>query len=279
MAMSGRRGQELYRMLVEPAGPIAVGSRVVVVPDGALHTINFETLVVPGPPPRYWIENAVISNAGSLQLIAAQHGVTPAASSMLLVGDPPSPEASFPPLLHANREVDLIAQRFSGARILRGQQANPSAYQEAKPGAFDYIHFVAHGVGTRQTPFDSAVILGKDQNNQYRLSARDIVDIPLRARLVTISSCHGAGSRTYAGEGLVGLAWAFLSAGADEVIAALWQVQDQTTPDLMQHMYAGILSGHEPAVALRDAKLELVHSGSIRSKPSYWAPFVLYTGR
>src|SRR5687767_15402840 len=48
----------------------------------------------------------------------------------------------------------------------------------------------------------------------YRLAARDIAQHPLSARLVTISSCDGAGTATYAGEGLVGLAWAFLHAGA-----------------------------------------------------------------
>lgn len=277
LTLSGNRGQDLYRTLVEPAG--AIGSRVVVVPDGILHTINFETLVVPGPTPRYWIESAIIRNAGSLQLLARRQTKPSASPSMLLVGDPPSPEASFPPLPHAAREVDSVARQFTKPVVLRRQQATPAAYKSAKPGEFDYLHFVAHGVGTRQTPLDSAVILARDKTNEYRLSARDIVNTPLRAQLVTISSCHGAGSRTYAGEGLVGLAWAFLSAGADQVIAALWEVDDKATPDLMKEMYEKIRAGQEPAIALRNAKLGFLRSGTIRSKPSYWAPFVLYTGR
>jgi len=46
--------------------------------------------------------------------------------------------------------------------------------------------------------------------------------------------------REYAGEGLVGLAWAFLRAGSHNVIGALWDVSDASTPELMGHLYDGI---------------------------------------
>src|SRR5687767_15892132 len=81
----------------------------------------------------------------------------------------------------------------------------------------------------------------------YRLAARDIAQHPLSARLVTISSCDGAGTATYAGEGLVGLAWAFLHAGAQQVVAALWAVSDSAAPRLMEQMYIGIRADQEPA--------------------------------
>jgi CHAT domain-containing protein len=95
---------------------------------------------------------------------------------------------------------------------------------------------------------------------------------------VTVSSCVGAGRRAYQGEGLVGLAWAFLRAGAHQVIAALWEVNDAATPQLMDAMYASIRAGNDPAAALRVAKLKLIHSGGVARKPLYWAPFVLYSG-
>jgi CHAT domain-containing protein len=122
------------------------------------------------------------------------------------------------------------------------------------------------------------VILARDGTDHYKLFARDIVEQHLTARLVTISSCHGAGTRAYAGEGLVGLAWAFLRAGAEQVIAALWEVDDAATTKLMNHMYAQIRRGSDPAVALRDAKRALIHSGTSQQKPRYWAPFVIYAG-
>ena len=57
-----------------------------------------------------------------------------------------------------------------------------------------------------------------------------MLGIRLNAALVTISACRSAGARTYAGEGLVGLTWAFLEAGAQNVIAGLWDVSDRSPP-------------------------------------------------
>jgi CHAT domain-containing protein len=273
----GENGAALYRMLVAPALPnVPRGSRVIIIPDGALHAINFETLVV-GSPRHYWIEDAILSSAASLQLLA--RGMTKGGEgSMLLIGNPPPSDPAFPPLLHAQEEIDRIAGHFARTTKLTGLKATPAAYQAASPEKFDFVHFVAHGVATRIRPLDSAVILGRDASREYHLFARDIVKQPLKARLVTISSCHGAGTRIYAGEGLVGLAWAFLRAGAGNVVAALWQVDDSATPALMDRMYTGIRAGRDPAAALRDAKLVLVHSQGAYKRPSYWAPFVLYSG-
>jgi CHAT domain-containing protein len=100
---------------------------------------------------------------------------------------------------------------------------------------------------------------------------------PIDARLVTISACYGSGTRSYAGEGLVGLSWAFLRAGAHNVIGALWEVSDDSTPRLMDTLYQGLENGQAPALALRNAKLDLLHSQSRFSKPFFWAPFQIYT--
>ncbi|HEX8253903.1 MAG TPA: CHAT domain-containing protein [Thermoanaerobaculia bacterium] len=275
---SGARGQQLYLLLVEPAH-IAKGARVIVVADGALHSLNFEALVVPGPTPHYWIEDAIVSSASSLQLLAHQETKQNGAASMLLVGDPDPADAAFPKLALAANEIGRVARHFDQRVVLKGTNATPAAYRAATPQQFRYLHFVAHGTATRKVPLDSAVILSRDPSRQYKLYARDIIKQPLRAQLVTISSCHGAGERTYAGEGLVGLAWAFLRAGASQVIAALWEVNDSAAPVLMDRMYAGIRAGRDPAVALRDAKLALLKGKNVHQMPKYWAPFVLYSGR
>jgi CHAT domain-containing protein len=101
---------------------------------------------------------------------------------------------------------------------------------------------------------------------------------PIHARLVTISACYGSGTRSYAGEGLVGLAWAFLRAGAHHVIGALWEVSEESTPRLMDSLYQGLESGKTPAEALRQAKLTLLHSKGEFRKPFFWAPLQIYTG-
>ena len=270
-------GAELYEMLVGPVVKrIPKGSRVIVVPDGRLHAFNMETLVDPATQ-RYWIESVTIETAGSLELLnRAKSGSLQ--NSMLLVGDPPSAGAEFPRLSKAAKEMSLVRKHFAPAcTTLKGAQATPSAYKSARADLRGYVHFVAHGMATRQRPLDSAIILARE-GDSYKLYARDIIKQKLHARLVTISSCHGAGTRAYTGEGLVGLAWAFLHAGAHQVIAALWEVNDNATPKLMDDLYAGIRAGQDPATALRNAKLNLIHSKGVFRQPKYWAPFVIYSG-
>jgi CHAT domain-containing protein len=116
------------------------------------------------------------------------------------------------------------------------------------------------------------------EEDSFKLYARDIIHRPLHADLVTISTCYGAGARAYTGEGLVGLSWAFLRAGAHNVIGALWEVSDVSTPQLMGNLYGEIKKGRRPEVALRTAKLSLLRSNSVFRKPFYWAPFQLYAG-
>jgi CHAT domain-containing protein len=273
------RGERLYKLLVGAAASrITKNSRVIVIADGSLHALNFETLIVPATPPYYWIEDVVVSSASSLQLLAHKEVKKNDAGTMLLVGDPPTVDPAFPRLAYAADEMKRVGRHFPAPVVLAGGKASPASYRSSKPGRFAFVHFVAHGESFRKTPLDSAVILGRDGAKEYKLFARDIVDQPLEARLVTISSCHGAGERTFTGEGLVGLAWAFMRAGAGEVIAALWKVDDKATPALMDSMYAQINAGKDPAIALRNAKLMLVRGENIYRMPRYWAPFVLYSG-
>ena len=279
---SGRvEGEKLYAMLVEPAKRlIPLGSRVIVLPAESLYGLNFETLVVPQPQPHYWIEDVTLTTASSLTLL--EHSATRRETkekSLLLVGNTEQPNADFASLPQAPAEMKQIEHYFpdSSRKVLEGKQATPSAYLSSSPERYSYLHFVTHGTASHTRPLESAVILTKE-GDSYKLYARDIVTHPLKADLVTISACNGAGTRAYAGEGLVGLSWAFLRAGARNVIASLWEVSDASTPQLMDELYKGLSAGQDPASALRAAKLTLLHSDTVFRKPFYWAPFQLYAG-
>jgi CHAT domain-containing protein len=168
--------------------------------------------------------------------------------------------------------------------VLSGSQAVPSAYKTSDPGRFEIIHFVTHGFANDTRPLDSAIILSAEaggpaqDDRRFKLYARDIIPIHLNARVVVISACYGAGKRTYSAEGLVGLAWAFLRAGAHQVIAGLWDVDDESTPKLMNDFYAGFLQSRNAAGALRAAKLKMLKSKSAYRRPYFWASLQLYTG-
>lgn len=278
------QGRQLYSMLIGPAERlIPRGSRVFVLPAESLYALNFETLIVPEPQPHFLVEDFTMTTASSLTLL--EHSTTqPVAKgrSLLLIGDTVQPNADFPGLAQATAEMERIEQYFpdSQRKILEGKQATPTAYLRSRPERFSYLHFVTHGTASHTRPLDSAVILSKE-GDSYKLYARDIVTHHLNADLVTISACNASGTRAYSGEGLVGLSWAFLRAGAHNVIAALWEVSDASTPQMMDALYGELTEGKDPASALRDAKLKMLHSADANSvfrKPFYWAPFQLYAG-
>ena len=146
------------------------------------------------------------------------------------------------------------------------ERASPHAYHDAKPGQFTMVHFTAHATANTKSPLDSAIILSGPED-AFKLYARDVADLPLRAELVTVSACRGAGERTYSGEGLVGFAWAFLRAGTRRVVAGLWDVDDRSTADLMDRFYQRLAMGASPASALREAKRMLIERGGSVAKP------------
>jgi CHAT domain-containing protein/Flp pilus assembly protein TadD len=278
-------GRSLYNELVKPAEDlIKKGGRVFIVGDDALSSLNFETLQTPGEGSHYWIEDVTITNAKSLQLLSVKENKQSQFGDkrILLMGDPVYQKHQYAELPNASSEITKIAGHFSGDHrtVLTGSQASPEAYQRIQAGHFDYIHFVAHATANMTIPLDSAVVLSsnRDDATVYKLYARDILRQNLHADLVTLSACYGSGLRNYSGEGLVGLAWAFLRAGSHHVIGAMWEVSDVSTPELMDHFYSELARGSEPDVALRSAKLSMVHADGVFRKPLYWAPFQLYSG-
>ena len=276
----------LYDTLIKPAAALVPkASKLFIIPDGALHGLNFETLLVPTADGfKYWIENVTVTITSSIRILSRLSAVpsTAVTRDLLLIGDPVQAAREFEALPNASAEMQHIEEHFSpdSQTVLGQSRAVPAAYAMSGPDQFRYIHFVAHGTASRSSPLDSAVILSPAPKNpeDFKLYARDIVHHPLQARLVTISACYGSGLRTYAGEGLVGLAWAFLRAGAHNVIGALWQADDAATPLLMDRLYGELQAGATPDAALRTAKLALIHSSSVYRKPFYWGAFQLYAG-
>ena len=281
----GKAALELYDLLIKPvADRIPVGAHVVLIPDGALHRLNFESLVrVKDGRKGFWIEDVTLQVAPSLSLLKEQ-ATRPAASaqSMLLIGNALA-APDFGTLAHAASEMTTVRSIFGESAVtsLDGIAATVSSYVAASPGTRTHIHFTAHAQANRESPLDSAVILTPEEltngGKRYRLLARDVAATSLQAEMVTVSACRSAGDRAVLGEGMVGFAWAFQRAGAGNVVAGLWDVDDRSTTQLMEKLYAGIHAGKPPCEALRAAKLSFISEGRTYAKPYYWAPFQVYS--
>jgi CHAT domain-containing protein len=266
-------GQWLSANLIPESYRSRKGLNVVIQPDGSLHQLNFETLPAAGQR-RFWIEDATVSIAPSLALLRAS-AVSPR-GRLLLFGDPQYGGGGLPLLPNLKAEIDAVGKQFPEKRMLLGAEATPAAYEASHPGTYAVMHFAAHAVANRESPLGSAIVLSGPEDSR-RLYARDVLDKPLTASLVTLSACETAGNRAYYGEGLMGFSWAFLSAGARNVVAGLWPVDDRATALLMESFYASLAAGNPPAAALRRAKLDLMASSAVYQKPRYWAAFETFT--
>ena len=284
-------GLWLYTTLVAPArAMIQAHKPVVILDDGVLSELNFDTLLIPGSKSaadksvdagtHYLIEDFTTVSAPSIAMLSAPANAPVSGAKVLLLGDPVSPNQDFPTLPLFGYEMSKIESHFSKNQltVFSGTTATPEAYLASHPSHYSYIHFVSHATASSSDPLDSAIVLSRASADEssFKLYARDIINKHIDARLVTISACYGSGTRLYAGEGLVGLSWAFLRAGAQRVIGALWEVSDISTPRLMDTFYSHLAAGDSPETSLRNAKLALIQSNSRFSLPFYWAAFQMY---
>lgn len=269
---------KLTELLLRPAAEVIPrGARVYLVPDGPLQLLNFETLASPHQPDRYWLEDATISVTPSLGLLLSKRE-RPTGSRALLVGAPENMPEPYQPLPYAREELSAIAAALGSmpTKRLDGLACNRVQLLAEPIASYRYAHFAVHAVTDPIDPLHSALLLTR-RDDGSAVSAAEVRQMPWRAELVTLSACRSAGARNYSGEGLVGLSWAFLEAGAHNVIAGLWDVNDRSTSRLMSDFYRRLAAGRPPIEALRDAKLELLRSTGPYAKPYYWAPFVFFT--
>jgi CHAT domain-containing protein len=264
-------GRWLFTNLLESHLSFTRLPRLVIEPDGALHQLNFESLPVGD---HYWIEDAVVSIAPSLGLLRRSECAP--MRRLLAFGDPGFDGTEFQRLTNLKEELQSVGSYFSEKDVYTASAATPAAYRVSHPEIYSTLHFATHAVANRESPLDSAIVLAGPPDTR-KLYARDILDLPLNADLVTLSACQTGGSRTYYGEGLTGFSWAFLSTGARNVVAGLWDIDDRATRDLMDTFYRELASGLPPADALRRAKFGLIGRGGAYRKPRYWAAFEIFT--
>jgi CHAT domain-containing protein len=275
--------QKLYQILIKPVAKlIPKNSHVILVGDSALYRINFEALISDVGPPHYWIDDVELENASSIDLLLAAGRASRHGKGALIIGAPEQASAQYPLLPHAPEEVADVKAQFNDAdvKVFEGAAATPDAYISGQPSRFKYIEFATHSDASPSDPLESTIILSKGPRGSYQLSAGQIVQTNprLNAELVSISGCYSGGKKRTSSEGLLGLQWAFMRAGAHQVVAGLWDVDDTSSPQLMGGLYSGIVHGESAATALRAAKRKMIHTGQYPPAPYFWASLQLYTG-
>lgn len=261
--------RRLYDLLIRPVEPFLRGqSSLCIIPDWALWLVPFHVLDDGRQP---LIAKYTVSYSPSLTLLEIAHRkrtAGPRRHGVAAFG------GSEPETVD---EVRRIAALYGPESAVYLGEAAAESEAKKNAGRYRILHFATHGVFDDTSPIYSALLMtpSKLPDDDGRLEAREVAELRLEADLAVLSACDTAKGGVYRGEGVVGLAWAFLVAGCPTTVAAQWQVPSRTTAELMVAFHKHYAAGLSPANALRQAQLELLRDPRW-SHPFYWAGFVVF---
>jgi CHAT domain-containing protein len=277
--------------------------RWIIAPDGILHFLPFEALQrVDGA---FVLDSQIVSYTPSATAIQLSRSIKreDAPLPLLAVGDVTYEDRVVPQVTNArtawgplailrdltelshsrlhnlpeSREEVLAIAQIAGpqSRLLLGRDATESALKREAPSNYRVIHMAVHALADSRYPDRSALVLARDDPPEDGLlQVREINRMHLSADLVTLSACQTGIGPTEGEAGVISLEQAFLNAGAKAVVASLWNVEDQSTTQLMGAFYRHLADKEDKAAALRSAKRELLNANP-SIPPYYWAGFVL----
>ncbi len=286
--------EDLSRLLLGPIAAGGDGRSLIIIPSGILYYFPFEVLPV-GPQRQSLVNHFRISYMPSASTLVEARGgwkQPPAPARLLALGDPvdrgkrdqerggaPMEVRNLEPLPHTRREVEALGSLFGRrhSTILLGERATERNLKQQDLRRYSVIHLAAHGWLDSSSSARSGLVLGldpADASDDGILQVREVYRLRLQASLVTLSACQSALGRLLTGEGMVGLSRAFFYAGAEGIVASLWNVNDDAAAEFMSRFYRRLKSGASKAEALRQAKLSMPAEGRYRH-PYYWASYIL----
>ena len=278
--------EELYRVLVEPVAEALHGARALVLAlDRPLHRLAFASLRDPATG-EVLLERHTLAVTPSVALFltaAAERGRRGEATSsrvepvsVLVVGDPrPSP---FEPLPRAEDEARVVVGLYGEGKLLLKEAARRADLLE-RLGTTDVFHFAGHAVADLEAPERSILLLaGSTEGEPLGLTASEIRDLDLRrTKLVVLSACGTAETRSSDAAGVLSLAASFLAAGTGSVVATLGsEVSDRLAFEVLTAFHRELRAGHPPPDALRRAQLERLRQQD-EPEGTEWAGFRVVT--
>jgi tetratricopeptide (TPR) repeat protein len=276
---------DLFDVLVRPwLERVPQGESLVFIPDKALHAVPFAALrdrrtgrflvkdhrVLVAPSATLYVNS--LDRNRDLESRAGE-------GRALVVGDPAFDRRLFLTLTSldaADAEARAVAALYPESDLLLGKQAGVKEFLALAPEA-RWIHFAGHALANDRNPLLSMLLFAGSSGALY---ARQIYQLDLQdTDLVVLSACSTAAISRGSSEGVTNLARAFLAAGAPNVVASLWEVDDRLTSRLFTIFHQKLLAHADPAEALREAQLSLLHdSDASSSDPAFWGAFEVFGG-
>jgi len=299
--------RRLAKLVLWPITPFIRREHIFVVPEDALHTIPFAAIPWSSGHPDDMLlrhgEVSILPSALFLELRAQDASQHTRSGRYVLIGDPvfryttwrrdcsapgdSEPQSSLAfdwlkslPSLPATRDEVLAvaglvrsSQPSASVVTLLGCAATPAALRAEAPEA-ELLHIATHGLVDAHRPRLSTLAFTPDSRppDDGAVQLLDILGMKLQAHLVVLSACDTSAGRLLPGEGVLGLAQAFLQSGAESVMASYWRVADERAARFMETFYRRLLVDRLPAAtALRRAQLAEANADDYS-----WAAFALY---
>jgi len=281
----------MYKDLIEPVKGTFAGDRLIIIPDEEIAWLPFEAFLKDLPAPGK-------SDYENLQFLIHDYTFSYGFSSSLLFGKSERKPAgvrvfAFSPdygsnnisakvngkLPGAEKEIGSISGRFRGKRYTGGE-ATEANFRIAvrKPAVFHLaMHSVADTLNSKYSwlAFD----IGADTIEDGRLYNYEISLMRIKSPMVVLSACNSGTGTLYHGEGLMSIARSFILAGASSVVRTSWEINDETSAEIITGFYNNLSRGMPKNEALRRAKLDyLANSSPSLSDPWYWAAYEVLGG-
>ncbi len=249
--------------------------RLLIVPDGFLSFIPFETLLT---------EETNALNFGNMPFLLRSTEVSYEISASKYLRSAPKDHTGktvlgvFPVFENTDIELpfslaesELIQQYFEGAFLEKEQATYDDFIQKSKDHTI--IHLSTHAEAG--SFFRPASIKFRNQD----ILVNQLYALQLDTDLVVLSACETGVGRLAKGEGPISIGRGFQYAGVENVLFSLWKVNDKTTSRLMGNFYNNLHELYPRAKAIHQAKLDYLDAqdiANVQKSPYYWAAFVYY---
>jgi len=291
---------ELYQFLLQPVIKHLVSDRLIISADNILSYLPFETLLTRESCKDdllyrdlpFAINDLKISYAYSVTLMRESIRNGTRFKNSLIAFAPSYPEAISIDSLMRNRQAgmgmlyDLPFAREEAKFVtdlldgdLYSEKDALESVFKLKAGSYDIVHLSMHTILNDRYPMSSKMIFSPEEefSNDGFLNTWEIYGIPLKSKMVVLSSCNTGCGRMLSGEGIISLARGFIYAGSESVVMSLWEVNDKSGTDIVKMFYRYLKRGNKKSDALRKARIEFLKNASqLQSHPYFWSTLIVY---
>jgi len=264
-SQSQHQAQDLHRLLIEPIeDQLDPASVLVIVPDQALHRLNFPALYSETKKSFLIERYTILENPSLTSLLSAAPG-TPARTKVVGFGAQSDDT-------NATAELKALRNDYSDIQSFNGPGAVKQEFLASLVSS-SVFHYAGHSQDASD-PLRSAILLDGNKEGPNSVTAVDITKHRMPANsVVVLASCDSSVGNSRDGVGIRGLTSAFLISGAGSVVGSLWLVESVSTSRLVLAFHKHFAQDKLPvAEALRKAQIEFIAKGV---HPYYWSGFVV----